>query len=412
MYRYNLFDNYKITQTQHGYKNKSFHTGKIDFDTKSLNYIYDCGLNRNELRIYFSEHNEKIDLIYVSHYDLDHLSGIINLFNMSEFSSLLSSTKVILPYFNDQVIFFPILFRQENELNDGFSENESISDREFLEFIFSDRIIWVNDNDYYYLNEGNVFDLNSGFIQNSRSNIILPRYNNVPLNWMFLSYVARDFYVLRELTECLRNIAHFDELVDVYRKEKSPQNALALIERIRPELRNHNVTSIMGSDRKLGNLISLALYSGPILTRHNLYMLRAREERLFRNLCTYFENFNTYFFEYSPFSDKCAWLHTGDANLKEESLYEDFINFFRSFIDNVGMLTVPHHGSASSFNQKLLNYTNCYFIITENYRARKDAMLEDNTSDKILLVNDEQGFELETISNNIDFRSRLKRIGV
>ena len=204
MYRYNLFDNYKITQTQHGYKNKSFHTGKIDFGTKSLNYIYDCGLNRNELRKYFSEHNEKIDLIYVSHYDLDHLSGIINLFNMSEFSSLLSSTKVILPYFNDEVIFFPILFKQENELNDGFSENESISD----------------------------------------------------------------------------------------------------------------------------------------------------------------------------------------------------------------MLTVPHHGSASSFNQKLLNYTNCYFIITENDRAKKDAMLEDNTSDKILLVNDEQGFELETISNNIDFRSRLKRIGV
>lgn len=54
---------------------------------------------------------------------------------------------------------------------------------------------------------------------------------------------------------------------------------------------------------------------------------------------------------------RIAWLATGDAKLSEEVKCDAFLEHFKDHLDKVSTLTLPHHGAAGDFNQKLLEST-------------------------------------------------------
>jgi hypothetical protein len=57
---------------------------------------------------------------------------------------------------------------------------------------------------------------------------------------------------------------------------------------------------------------------------------------------------------YSLGHQRIAWLATGDAKLLKDDKCDAFLEHFKDHLDKVSTLTLPHHGAAGDFNQKLL----------------------------------------------------------
>ncbi|SEW05658.1 Metallo-beta-lactamase superfamily protein [Aliiroseovarius sediminilitoris] len=54
---------------------------------------------------------------------------------------------------------------------------------------------------------------------------------------------------------------------------------------------------------------------------------------------------------------RIAWLATGDAKLSKDAKCDALLAHFKDHLDKVSTLTLPHHGAAGDFNQKLLTST-------------------------------------------------------
>jgi hypothetical protein len=53
--------------------------------------------------------------------------------------------------------------------------------------------------------------------------------------------------------------------------------------------------------------------------------------------------------------DRIAWLSTGDARLSKATRCDAFLTHFKNHLKKVSTFTLPHHGSAHDFNEKLLS---------------------------------------------------------
>ncbi len=92
------------------------------------------------------------------------------------------------------------------------------------------------------------------------------------------------------------------------------------------------------------NLTSLSLFSGPISSmKFYAYNMCCRGLRRGRLSCGW-----------RPRDRQIAWLATGDANLKNKRARALFLKYFDKYLDRVLTLTLPHHGSANSFDSELL----------------------------------------------------------
>ena len=86
------------------------------------------------------------------------------------------------------------------------------------------------------------------------------------------------------------------------------------------------------------NLTSLCLYSGPA------------EKVGASNGCQVFHGSWTSTLQ----NGRVAWLATGDARLSKVAKCNAFLAHFKVHLEKVATLTLPHHGSAHDFNEKLL----------------------------------------------------------
>jgi hypothetical protein len=85
---------------------------------------------------------------------------------------------------------------------------------------------------------------------------------------------------------------------------------------------------------KDANGISLSLYAGPQPSREKQRKIRP---------------------ENNDSADKpSGWLLTGDAILKENGGYPNWITFFQPLKNSVGTLMLPHHGSSHNFCEAIL----------------------------------------------------------
>jgi hypothetical protein len=84
------------------------------------------------------------------------------------------------------------------------------------------------------------------------------------------------------------------------------------------------------------NAISLSLYAGP---RRQL----ASERNILQN-------------DGSRPTRAAGWLLTGDSKLKESVRFHDWSTFFASAKADIGTLMLPHHGSEGNFNEQILDW--------------------------------------------------------
>ena len=95
------------------------------------------------------------------------------------------------------------------------------------------------------------------------------------------------------------------------------------------------------------NLTSLCLYSGPaeqIGPEHGLDLHHG----------PWVSNLN---------QGRIAWLATGDAKLSKDPKCDAFLLHFKDHLEKVSTFTLPHHGSAHDFNDRLLAITRPKFCV-------------------------------------------------
>jgi len=114
------------------------------------------------------------------------------------------------------------------------------------------------------------------------------------------------------------------------------------------------------------NLTTLSLFSGPALIES-----RSRNRFFHRRIgvCYGVNRWSCHRFNFCECGLRhgCGWLGTGDANLKDANCRASFLKYFGSHLGDVLTLTLPHHGSANSFDPELLKKISArYCVATAN----------------------------------------------
>jgi hypothetical protein len=130
------------------------------------------------------------------------------------------------------------------------------------------------------------------------------------------------------------------------------------------------------------NAISLSLYEGPRLVKT-------------RTRISYRETTG-------PKSVRIGWLLTGDAKLQQDDRRSKWLDFFRPFRDGIGTLMLPHHGSIHNFHPEVLKAaTKAQLFITADARdkTRPNKKVKDAARQRrIQKVSDWSGSALLKIS--------------
>lgn len=201
------------------------------------------------------------------------------------------------------------------------------------------------------------------------------------------------------------------KLLANYERNKDLESAGKAIKIIRTKIKRLNVSNIEG-DRRFANLISLSLYSGPLIMSNKFIYRDLLHDDMLLNILKYLEEppfFLPIFLKNAFNADDVGWLHTGDINLKDETLYNMFKEYYKHFISMVGFCTIPHHGSQNSFNKDFIDYNKIY-VITDSTRVTMDNWLQkqiEENQDNFFVVTENNSLMLQTISDNIDFKGKI-----
>lgn len=358
-----------IERTQWAVGNGFFHSGTISHNHRTIRYIYDCGAlkrNRNqdslrrEVREFSDRLNkEKIDVMFISHFDFDHVSGIpqltrsadikrfvipltdpvSQLFNLAKQSTQGTigpdtDPELLDPYINlivDPVSTLSDLAEINPEAITSVPPSE-IGDQENQEDQGAERA--PNGIDGRDLSSRTVGVLKFGEPDASGVKIMVGGEEV----WQF-HYFCVD--AMDGLEDAFANQLIADKLI-TYRSELSDQNKL------RKLIANHwsdiaksylsLVKRMVGTsfDR---NITSLMLYSGPPL-----------ESRIqtYRSKSTAIERA-----QIGAWSTRPGWIGLGDVDLRSTARLNFVNNSFKSRKPYTGTFAPSHHGSHLDWDRTL-----------------------------------------------------------
>ena len=269
--------------------------------------VYDCGgenanFVRNAIDSDFVE-SQDIDILFISHYDRDHINGIIHLLERHKVRH------VILPLVSPFTRFL------------AFENNEDDIQSNGLQQFYSNPAKFFKNNYpgtlYHYLRDANV-----GFGGNISLNIDrLPRMFDSCVhvllfnNWLLIPY-NRKFMTRQEEKELMTKLGLKPNLGFKQILEKWPKISSAL---------KNKLIDVGTVNRKNINDYSMTLYS------------QNAESRT---------------------------LYLGDYNAKKHS--NQLMTAYGAFWDNISCLQVPHHGSKDSFSEDLLTSGAEDYVISNN----------------------------------------------
>lgn len=359
----------KVTRKQWPVGQGIFSSGSIYSEGGHFEYVYDCGSNSLEplkasirhLRPYW----KKIDALFISHLDSDHVNGIEHL--LAEYQV----KNVFLPYLDSQRMFLVIghlLAERSLTANSGemivnpgrwFGERGVANVYRILAAPPSDdlpdeRSPWPE----IPLNNSDAEDRNSNdSSEGSRLNLLCSEQvqgravaeeeasvttlswkavlgvDLKPDIWALVPFVPpvpesllNEFYRAAR-SEGLDINKGSDELLKILKDRKQRKKLKTAYRKISS---NHN-------------FISMCLYSGPLRAEQEEFreVVHKWPERGWRK-CRLF------------LSKQAGWIGTGDAMLRNRSVLDAFEKRYRPFFDQVGSLMCPHHGSWHNYSNRLI----------------------------------------------------------
>ena len=302
---------------------------------KEFNMVYDCGcmgeINKSKkvVRQNFSK-NESIDVLFISHLDLDHISLIKTLKD-----TVKTIKHVILPLLSDEQ---KILIGNIHRIIGINIDNYDIINNPNEFFGVDTQITYVESSSD---DEGNI---NDGFVLNES----LPRniasktpieivVNGMNYNWCFIPYNFKNKERSSKLEDELTKAG-----IDV---GKLKTNSTYALNNIANEKDKRVIKKIYESLDGNINENSLVVYSGPydISGKDSIINYDLDPDELFR-----YHSFYNYYLESTY--DRVGCIFTGDANLNKF----DITKIFGSYWETVGTVQIPHHGSLHNFNSDFL----------------------------------------------------------
>lgn len=384
----------KITMTQHAVGQGGFFSGIIDYNNEKFRYVYDCGSNkltrvREEIDKVFQE-GDHIDILFLSHFDYDHVNGVQHLLKRCKIST------VIIPHLSeDEKYAFMLRNAAWGRIEDSISAIRMIENPEAWFGRRVDRIVSV---DHGSDDDSGSPPEDSGSIGNGQSpqhsdfsgertfepiwyrKVMLSRPLKLPSleetqarytiesNNILYIRIARVYfwalipYVHQPCSSC------FENFITKIRDDIGSFDANYIIENLKYTKFRNKIKRCYGELWPDHNLISMSLYSGPSDSNNMCF-----------SLCGH-SIFN--------YTRSGAFLLTGDANfgnsvgsrggnckacddsMSNERRRMKFLNHYRDFRNLVGALMLPHHGSDKNFDISLIrqfkNLSTCYAAVGNN----------------------------------------------
>ncbi|PPF87613.1 hypothetical protein C5C03_09695 [Clavibacter michiganensis] len=369
----------EFSRTQWASGQGFFHSGRVTIAGASFLYVYDCGsfdlsAMSREIDAFLNRYHAPIDVLFVSHFHYDHVSGLPYLLRAGVVRSL------VLPLIpeSDKVIALchalasgvtpeawylrflanPRLGIQEldpeceiYELqpqlpSDDPDDDDDASDVEDAH-VDSDNLVYGDLLDAppegrsrEEVHEAPRFDRGESpsVVASSQAGAEVPVWIFKPLltsfaakrTETFLSCLAKTLGVTpKKLSRMLASSSELEELVAT-RADDMIDAYLAVF----PDL----------------NLTSMLLYSGPsthFSSQGVNYRSRSTVERG----------------EVNAWSMRPAWLGTGDQKIGSRRSTE-VAKFYGQLLGRVGTLALPHHGSSGSFHPRLMRYLDMSRIVS------------------------------------------------
>jgi len=386
---------------QHPVGQGFFSTGEVRTSGAVFSYVYDCGsfdrhaLER-EIASYVSANKaERIDALFVSHLDWDHVSGLDVLLGM------VRADTVFLPYLNATKSLFlaaaavaegdpsadyihlvsnppdwlgsrgtgrvAFLRPDDSPLQIGQAavslqaeahitiEIPPVNDPESLPMVLDphNRVVTVESSLGMPVEVYDVSHSTPLRLRNERQEV---------LNWMFAWFA----HPHTELEEAFREIveAAFPNRPEFDLANLKPWNEW-LLSVLQRRAQRKRLAACYKSAFRNRNLTSLVLYSGPIKMSPEFQTIveiggakdllgRELEERPQTQQRFVMRRTSEVYGVHGGLGLPAAWLGTGDSDFRNGPRRDAFQSHYAALLDFVLTLAVPHHGSSSSFHERLL----------------------------------------------------------
>ncbi len=392
---------------QHPVGHGGFHTGIIGETASAFTWVYDCGALRKSGKKALrkavaefasarsAESRRKVDLLFISHFDSDHVSGLDELISQTEVDT------AVIPYLTE-LDKAAILIEASN----------SRSMRERLALCIIDPVTWLrsrgvkrvvvvggSDTDgrpaltegLDDLSTGVPVDLPAVFLDGRSKPVrlsddgsateaatgcawVLRSSDGGLSDWAFVPFVhPKAEGIPDRLARALNSFLEKQEgdgpllerLIKVLADSKS-----------RVSLRKLYVDAGLANS----NAISMSLYIGPYKDSAPSRRIALRDDW------------------YSWKNKRVGWLLTGDANLGNGEYRRAWLSFFKPFSDRIGTLMLPHHGSVYNFDREILQ------SITEGgyiFACAREILFSENPFHEDIM-GEVKGYHPHLVSENED----------
>ena len=316
------------------------HYVNVEGQAKIFNMVYDCGNWRNTkasdkvVQRAFNK-NYDIDILFISHFDFDHISKISTLKDQVK-----SIKKVIIPLLdNNEIDLLTSLYKAlglRQNVVDLVSNPDSFFDdtTKVIKVEASDNHNEPDSND----DTTNLDDLNTNTLA-SGARLILNNFSD----WCFIPFNYKYSERNERLKELLKSAGF-----DVSELENGNKET---IESIVNKDKRKELKDIYDKLEGGINQNSMVLYSGPKSSNHSYDVFVSSFD--FRGLRYCYPYYHRFFIDDS---NRPACVFTGDADFNKTKIKQVFSQFW----DAVGTIQIPHHGDLKSFDSSVLG-DRCYF---------------------------------------------------
>jgi beta-lactamase superfamily II metal-dependent hydrolase len=335
----------KATMTQHPVGQGGMFSGRLENGDAQTHWVYDCGSNQTEAlkrEIGIVRNNGAVDLLFLSHLDSDHISGI---------DLLTSGTpvkEVVLPYLNDHDRMMIICCDSVDGLLTGNFLSFAADPAAWLLDRGVERVTFVNPRDDDAEGGEGPNDGRLGWSRD-RKPVTPAAQQNVATIATEATICVGGTYPAEQWLLALYahkpSSSEYCAFLTALENEFGKQPSLEeLIEAAKTSVGRVRLRNCYNHIWKDYNLVSMSLFSGPIkshLSGQNLWDICWNTGK-FKYQCRHWEYQNL------------GWLSTGDAQLKRDNRRKCFLKHYEKLLCQVDVFVLPHHGSCHSFHPDLL----------------------------------------------------------
>jgi beta-lactamase superfamily II metal-dependent hydrolase len=377
----------------------AFYSEKLKFDDgKEFNIVYDCGSNNKKpLEKSINNFNSKtIDILFISHFHNDHISGIEKLLQKSEIKMIiipyLLKEEVIIEVSNSLVhsnyesIKFLNYCYYDQLKNYEYLQNYTFPE-ETIEKLNNIKIIKkYPDNDEenrkeYFFREGidfsdlldykiEVYDKKPLKININKS---ISKSSKNAILWVYSLYNHKNNEYYSKISSKLK-----EKDIDILIPENYKENIDKIIDVYKEYFENLNDSSMfLYSGKEKINIRKITICFDRLILNEKKYKSKVKNFKTLKHLN---QNERLYFLhkrikKLEPNNGKHGCLYTGDGNIKKENL--NIQKIYKRYWKNIYIIQIPHHGSKNNYNYEFSEEKNMNFIVSSgtNYKNHPDESI-------------------------------------